>query len=130
MLIGMLAWLGAALLFDAWLRRRGVRPRRERAADGSIGRAMAERAPSTPVLDPHAVDEDLSDDELVARVRATVDIPPGVEVTAVEGAIVLFGRVPRFAFASLLSRVAGVPGVVDIEDRLTPVDDFGASENA
>jgi hypothetical protein len=128
MLIGTLAWFGAALLLDARLRRRReAGPRRGRAV-GSMGRARAERARTAP--EPGGAGEELSDDELVARVRARVDVPPGVEVTAVEGAVVLFGRVPRFALAPLLSRVAGVPGVVDIEDRLTPVDDFGASEHA
>ncbi|HEX8908317.1 MAG TPA: BON domain-containing protein [Anaeromyxobacteraceae bacterium] len=73
-------------------------------------------------------EDDLSDEELAARVQAQVKIPAGVEVTAVEGAVVLFGRVPRFALAALLSRVARVPGVVDVEDRLTPVDDLGADE--
>lgn len=71
-------------------------------------------------------EDDLSDEELAARVQAQVKIPAGVEVTAVEGAVVLFGRVPRFALAALLSRVARVPGVVDVEDRLTPVDDLDA----
>ena len=42
----------------------------------------------------------------------------------------LFGRIPRYAFATLLSRVARVPGVVDVEDRLTPVDDLGPHERA
>jgi len=127
---GVLAGFGVALLLDARLRwRREARVAGARAATGgSIGGAAGQVAPD-PVLAPRAGD-DLSDEELVARVQAMVDIPLGVEVTAVEGAIVLFGRIPRFAFATLLSRVARVPGVVDVEDRLTPVDDLGPHERA
>jgi BON domain len=83
-------------------------------------------APATASSTRRGDEDDLSDEELAARVQAQVKIPAGVEVTAVEGAVVLFGRVPRFALAALLSRVARVPGVVDVEDRLTPVDDLGA----
>jgi hypothetical protein len=125
MMAGVLAGFGVALLLDARFRkRREARVAGARAAaGGSIGGA-AEQVASDPVLAPRTGD-DLSDDELVARVAAMVDIPLGVEVTAVEGAVVLFGRIPRYAFATLLSRVARVPGVVDVEDRLTPVDDLG-----
>ncbi len=127
MLIGMLAGFGVALMLDARLRRYRAEERDARRAGGLAGPV---EAPEIPVLSPNDVEPDLSDEELVARVRASVDIPEGVEVTAVDGAVVLFGRVPRFAFAALLSRVARVPGVADVEDRLTPVDDLGLNERA
>jgi hypothetical protein len=104
---GTVAGLALALLLDARLRRR----------------RQLSRSPAAP-----PGDRDLSDEELVARVLAMVDVPSTVEVTAVEGAVVLFGRVPRFVLPKLRSRVADVPGVVDVEDRLTPVDDLGAGE--
>jgi osmotically-inducible protein OsmY len=56
-------------------------------------------------------------------VRAALEPPPGVEVAAVEGAVVLFGRVPRHLVARLRERASEVEGVTDVEDRLTPVDD-------
>lgn len=135
MVTGMAAWFGLAWLLDAALRRReALGPSRRLATVGALhdaaglgGGAPGETPP--PIAFGRRPDDEPSDEELVARVRAQVDIPPGVEVTAVEGAVVLFGRVPRFAFAQLLSRVARVPGVVDVEDRLTPVDDVGAIEH-
>ena len=127
MVKGMLVGLCVAFALDERLRRGRRRPAgrtaRRTAGPPSAARAL-EQAAEAPLLRPRA-EGDLSDDQLVARVRAMVDVPPGVEVTAVEGAVVLFGRVPRFAFAALLSRVARVPGVADVEDRLTPVDDLG-----
>jgi hypothetical protein len=123
MVVRMLAGLAVALLLDARLRRRRAWARS--AAKPPIG---GDAVPP-PLLAPRE-ERDLSDDELVARVLATADVPTGVEVTAVDGAVVLFGRVPRFAFAPLLSRVARVPGVADVEDRLTPVDDLGTNERA
>lgn len=71
---------------------------------------------------PAAEAPDLTDEELAARVRERVAIPADVEVAAVEGAVVLFGRVPRYLVAQLLERVSRVEGVDVIEDRLTPVD--------
>ncbi|GEJ58213.1 BON domain-containing protein [Anaeromyxobacter diazotrophicus] len=127
MLKGMLVGLCVAFALDERQRRRRGRrhPAAGRTAEPpSAARALAQ-AGAGPLLPGPRTEGDLSDEQLVARVQAMVDIPPGVEVTAVEGAVVLFGRVPRFAFAALLSRVARVPGVADVEDRLTPVDDLG-----
>jgi osmotically-inducible protein OsmY len=65
---------------------------------------------------------DPSDAELVDRVRNAVAIPWDVEVVAQDGAVVLFGRVPRYLAEDLTARVARVPGVQAVVDRLTPVD--------
>ncbi|MFL5261316.1 MAG: hypothetical protein ACJ79L_02755, partial [Anaeromyxobacteraceae bacterium] len=65
---------------------------------------------------------DLSDDELVARVQARVELPADVEVFAEDGAVVLFGRVPRALADGLLERVQAIEGVTVLQDRLTRVD--------
>jgi hypothetical protein len=67
-------------------------------------------------------DAEPSDDELAERVREQVPIPGGVEVSAQDGAVVLFGRAPRYLVDRLLDRVAAVPGVAVVEDRMTRVD--------
>jgi hypothetical protein len=73
--------------------------------------------------DDRATDaDDLSDDELVARVQARVELPPDVEVFAEDGAVVLFGRVPRGLADGLLRRVQAIEGVTILQDRLTRVD--------
>lgn len=142
-LTGVAAWLGFAWWLDAVFRRReadrasrGPPAAGERHGTAGAGRLRSASGggpePSAELPAPiafHRREDEPSDEELVARVRSQVDIPPSVEVTAVEGAVVLFGRVPRFAFAALLSRVARVQGVVDVEDRLTLVDDLDASDH-
>jgi len=85
-------------------------------------RRRDERARARPRDTTHPGGEDPSDDELVARVCSQVRVPPGVEVVAVEGAVVLFGRIARGALEQLLARVADVDGVSVIENRLTPID--------
>jgi osmotically-inducible protein OsmY len=67
-------------------------------------------------------DEDVPDDLLADRVRREAEVPGGVEVAAEAGAVVLFGRVPRYLVDRLLQRVSEVEGVRDVEDRLTRVD--------
>lgn len=125
MVSGMLVGFGVALVLDARLRRRRRHHHEARPAELPAAALAIEQASEGRLFARPRGEGDLSDEQLVSRVRAMVDVPPGVEVTAVEGAVVLFGRVPRFAFAALLSRVARVPGVADVEDRLTPVDDLG-----
>jgi hypothetical protein len=106
--------------------RAGARPARNRTRSA---RASAARAPEPPSPAAPAEEPDLSDDQLVARVRQRVAIPADVEVAAEGGAVVLFGRVARYLAQNLLARVAAVEGVRTIVDRLTRVD-FVAPERA
>ncbi len=62
----------------------------------------------------------------MARVSADPGVPEGVEVAVIEGAVVLFGRIPRHALEPLLRRVARLEDVSVIENRLTPVDGAAA----
>ncbi len=101
--------VGVALAVVSLLDRRSRRRRDERA------RARPREALQRDGDEP-------SDDELVARVCSQVTVPPGVEVAAVEGAVVLFGRIARDALEQLLARVADVDGVSVIENRLTAID--------
>jgi BON domain len=119
--IGFVVGLGAML-------RRGWAERPDRAAAAPANRARGEGAArterhgdgaATPARD---AEPDLSDDELLARVRERVAIPADVELNVEDGAVVLFGRVPRYLARTLLERVAAVEGVSVVENRLTPVD--------
>jgi hypothetical protein len=89
-----------------------------------LRRAWAERpaAAAPRGAEPDSDADDLSDEDLAARVRAKVAIPADVELVVEQGAVVLFGRVPRYLARVLLERVAAVEGVTVVADRLTPVD--------
>jgi hypothetical protein len=127
----MLAWgfLGG---LGMMLRRASDEARKLRAMDAAPFDFASRSATSgwtdaRPVPTPMAADRagdaaDLSDDELVARVQARVELPPDVEVFAEDGAVVLFGRVPRALADGLLRRVQAIEGVTVLQDRLTRVD--------
>jgi uncharacterized membrane protein len=67
-------------------------------------------------------DGDVPDEVLKARVRAglggAVSHPRAIEVTASNGRVRLGGPVLAHEVAGLLARVAAVPGVAEVEDRL------------
>ena len=114
----VLAWgfLGA---LGVVLRRANAETRERRAMDA----APFDFASRSATPRSRGTDEgDLSDDELVARVQARVELPADVEVFAEDGAVVLFGRVPRALADGLLERVQAVEGVTVLQDRLTRVD--------
>jgi osmotically-inducible protein OsmY len=113
----LLAWgfLGA---LGVVLRRASNEARKLRAMDA----APFDFAPRPATPRAGRTEDDLTDDELVARVQAQVEVPPDVEVFAEDGAVVLFGRVPRALADGLLRRVQAIEGVTDLQDRLTRVD--------
>lgn len=119
--IGFAVGLGV-ILRRAWAER----PDRASAAPASGARGedagrTEQRGEGAASLTRNA-EPDLSDDELLARVRDRVTVPPDVELDVEDGAVVLFGRVPRYLERTLLERVAAIEGVSVIENRLTPVD--------
>lgn len=69
-------------------------------------------------------DDDVDDDVLAARVRATlgrvVSHPRAVDVSANDGIVTLRGPVLEHEVASLLRAVRGVRGVKAVDDRLEP----------
>ena len=108
------------------LRRAAGEARRLRAMDRApfdFAARAAQDGAGQPAPDGRAADaRDLTDDELVARVQARVELPADVEVFAEDGAVVLFGRVPRALADGLLRRVQAIEGVTVLQDRLTRVE--------
>lgn len=99
-------------------RERTTRRARRRNARDAPPAGARRAGPARPPPEP----ADVPDEELVARVRQQVAIPVDVEIASQDGAVVLFGRAPRYLVAALLDRVSEVEGVQVVEDRLTPVD--------
>jgi hypothetical protein len=137
--LGFVALLGWAASRDRGRQQGAARGAPDRDAELRGRGAEARPPPAAPQAAPSGADDELpapspviplasaaaaepSDAELVERVRREVAIPWDVEVVAQDGAVVLFGRVPRYLADDLTARVARVDGVQAVVDRLTPVD--------
>jgi hypothetical protein len=126
--------LGAALMYvldpERGKRRRavvrdkalsGMRRAGNRVAAKSRDAANRARGAAAEVKSLTRNDE-ADDSVLEERVRAelgrVVDRPASIEVSAIAGTVLLSGAVRTDELDDLLSAVRGVPGVVDVENRL------------
>jgi len=75
----------------------------------------------------HLAGEPVDDDTLHERIRAKLghlmDRPSKVDVDVVDGHVVLSGEAPEDEAAALARFVAGMQGVADVENRLSPLQD-------
>ena len=65
------------------------------------------------------VDDDTLQDRIQAKIGHLVDRPSAIDVDVVDGHVVLSGEAPDDEAAALARYIAGMQGVVDVENRLS-----------
>jgi uncharacterized membrane protein len=124
---GLMYWFdpGQGRRRRAVLRDQGIRlGHLERELIGKGARDLSNRALGLAGRVRHPTPKNVSDEVLADRVRArlgrAVTHPGALEVRASSGHVVLLGPILATERERLIRAVAGVPGVVDVIDRLEP----------
>ena len=105
-----------------WLHEKWARPTKKEQAFLAGADASRDRVAGADDISFAAPDDVATDDELARRVRLALERalpqPPAVEVIAHHGLVILSGEVSAEEQDIVLTCVRGVPGVIDVENRV------------